>query len=45
MTSKPINIKVHPVTRVEGHGHIDISFDGKEIKKIEWNVPEAPRFF
>jgi coenzyme F420-reducing hydrogenase alpha subunit len=40
-----MHIAVHPVTRVEGHGHINVDIDGGVIKKIEWNVPEAPRFF
>jgi sulfhydrogenase subunit alpha len=45
MSVKPMHIAVHPVTRVEGHGHIDVDIDNGAIKKIEWNVPEAPRFF
>ncbi|MCU0285302.1 MAG: Ni/Fe hydrogenase subunit alpha [Acidobacteria bacterium] len=45
MSNKNINIHVHHITRVEGHG--DIVVDAKEgkIEKIQWQVPEAPRFF
>ncbi len=40
-----MHIDVHPVTRVEGHGRIIVDTEGKTIKKVEWNIPEAPRFF
>ncbi len=43
--AKIIDLKVHHITRVEGHGNITLhAVDGK-IDKIEWQVPEAPRFF
>ena len=44
--SAKIDINVHHVTRVEGHGNIRLlrAADGK-IEKVEWQVPEAPRFF
>lgn len=38
-------INIHHVTRVEGHGNIVVSIEGGEIKRIEWQIPEAPRFF
>lgn len=38
-------IKVHHVTRVEGHGNILARFADGRVEKIEWQVPEAPRFF
>jgi sulfhydrogenase subunit alpha len=42
---KTIDIDVHHVTRIEGHGNIRIqAVDGK-VNKVEWQVPEAPRFF
>ena len=44
-TNAPRVIKVHHVTRIEGHGNIFASFSGKKVEKIEWQVPEAPRFF
>lgn len=43
--SKTVDISVHHVTRVEGHGNIRVrAVDGK-IERVEWQVPEAPRFF
>lgn len=38
-------INVHHVTRIEGHGNIVVRATGGKIEKIEWQVPEAPRFF
>ena len=38
-------IDVHYVTRVEGHGNILVEIKDNEIEKIEWQIPEAPRFF
>ena len=43
--SNTINIDVEHMTRVEGHGNIVVQADNGKIKKIEWQVPEAPRFF
>jgi len=43
--SKDVNINVHHITRVEGHGNIVLDVKKGEIKKIQWQVPEAPRFF
>ena len=44
--SKPeINISLHHVTRVEGHGSIYVNVKDGTIKKCEWNISEAPRFF
>jgi sulfhydrogenase subunit alpha len=43
--SKDMNINVHHITRVEGHGNIVVDVKKGDIKKIEWQVPEAPRFF
>src|SRR4030066_1457172 len=44
--SKPdINISLHHVTRVEGHGNIYVNGKDGTIKKCEWNISEAPRFF
>ncbi len=40
-----INIEVEHVTRVEGHGNIVVDIDAGKIEKIQWQVPEAPRFF
>ncbi len=39
-------IEVHHLTRVEGHGNIIVEIDSDgDIKKVEWQIPEAPRFF
>jgi len=44
--SKPeVNISLHHVTRVEGHGNIYVNLKDGTIKKCEWNISEAPRFF
>lgn len=43
--SKTVEIKVHHVTRVEGHGNIFARVADGKVEKIEWQVPEAPRFF
>jgi len=43
--SKNIAINVEHVTRVEGHGNIVVSASDGTIEKVQWQVPEAPRFF
>jgi coenzyme F420-reducing hydrogenase alpha subunit len=43
--TKNIKIDVHHVTRVEGHGNIAVDITDGTIKKCQWQVPEAPRFF
>ena len=43
--SKKLNINVHHITRVEGHGNIILKASDGTIEKLEWQVPEAPRFF
>ena len=43
--SKDLNLKVEHVTRVEGHGNIIFNTKKGKIEKIQWQVPEAPRFF
>ena len=43
--SRTIDINVHHVTRVEGHGNITVRARDGKILKNEWQVPEAPRFF
>jgi len=43
--SKNININVHHLTRVEGHGNIVVNINNGKIEKCQWQVPEAPRFF
>jgi coenzyme F420-reducing hydrogenase alpha subunit len=40
-----MNIKVHHITRVEGHGNIVVDTSNGEIKECRFEVVEAPRFF
>lgn len=40
-----INVDVHHLTRVEGHGNIRINVKDGVVEQCEWQVPEAPRFF
>ena len=42
---RTIDIDVHHVTRIEGHGNIHVQAHDGKIEKVEWQVPEAPRFF
>ena len=42
---KTIDIDVHHVTRIEGHGNIRVRASDGTIEQCEWQVPEAPRFF
>jgi len=45
MSKANLNIDVHYVTRVEGHGNIVVDAKDGNIEKIQWQVPEAPRYF
>ncbi len=45
MSNRTVNINVHHVTRIEGHGNIVLNATNGKIEKLEWQVPEAPRFF
>ncbi|MDP2757223.1 MAG: nickel-dependent hydrogenase large subunit, partial [Desulfurivibrionaceae bacterium] len=38
-------VDVHHLTRVEGHGNIQISIKNGVVKKAQWEVIETPRFF
>lgn len=40
-----IDINIHHLTRVEGHGNIVVNANNGKIDKIEWQISEAPRFF
>ena len=40
-----MNIDVHHVTRVEGHGNIQIEVFNGVLKEARWQVVETPRFF
>jgi coenzyme F420-reducing hydrogenase alpha subunit len=43
--NRTIKIDVHHVTRVEGHGNIVVDINDGKIEKLQWQIPEAPRFF
>ena len=43
--SNTIDINVQHMTRVEGHGNIVVKASDGTVEKVEWQVPEAPRFF
>ncbi len=45
MSEVNVNVNVHHLTRVEGHGDITVDVQNGEIIKCEWSVVEAPRFF
>ena len=40
-----INIDIHHITRVEGHGNIVVDVINGELKKCNLEVTETPRFF
>jgi sulfhydrogenase subunit alpha len=42
---KNVDVNVHHITRVEGHGNITVSIRNGAVEKCEWSIPEAPRFF
>jgi len=44
-TAKDLNINVHHVTRVEGHGNIVVNVKNGKLEKCQLNIVEAPRFF
>jgi len=45
MSAKDLHIDLHYVTRVEGHGNILVDAKKGKLERVEWQVPEAPRFF
>ncbi len=45
MKNRNLELAVHHVTRVEGHGNIYVNMQRGIIERCEWSVPEAPRFF
>ena len=40
-----VNVNVHHLTRVEGHGNIVVDVKNGELVQCEWQIVEAPRFF
>jgi coenzyme F420-reducing hydrogenase alpha subunit len=45
MNKPDLNIEVHHLTRVEGHGNIYVNTKNGVVERCEWQIPEAPRFF
>ncbi len=43
--SHNVNIDIHHVTRVEGHGNIVVDVVNGELKKCNLEITETPRFF
>jgi coenzyme F420-reducing hydrogenase alpha subunit len=43
--TKNVDIHVRHITRVEGHGNIVVRAKEGRVERVEWQVPEAPRFF
>ena len=42
---KTVNINVHHITRVEGHGNVVVNVVDGRIEMLRWEVPESPRLF
>jgi coenzyme F420-reducing hydrogenase alpha subunit len=40
-----LDIEVSPLSRVEGHGDLVIDVKNKKIEKLQFRIPESPRFF
>lgn len=40
-----LNVDVHPLARVEGHGQIKVRVKEGRIEEASWNVVETPRYF
>jgi sulfhydrogenase subunit alpha len=40
-----LNVDVHHLTRVEGHGNIRVRVEDGEVKEARWDVVETPRYF
>jgi len=40
-----VDINVHHVTRVEGHGNIRVRASDGKLECVEWQIVESPRFF
>jgi sulfhydrogenase subunit alpha len=45
VTGKSIRIDNTHISRVEGHGNIVVHMAGDRLDRVEWQIPEAPRFF
>ena len=45
MKNSNVEVNVHHITRVEGHGNIFVKVKDGVVEQCEWSIPEAPRFF
>ena len=45
MKQSNVEVNVHHITRVEGHGNIQVNIKDGKVEKCEWSIPEAPRYF
>ncbi|MFO8059275.1 MAG: Ni/Fe hydrogenase subunit alpha [Bacillota bacterium] len=45
MTGRNLNIDLHHVTRVEGHGNIVVDVRDGRLERAEFEIVESPRFF
>lgn len=45
MSRKDINVYVHHIARVEGHGNIVVDVKRGELKEVKLEIVESPRFF
>ena len=45
MTTIDVNVDVHHLARVEGHGNIVVRIKGGRVEEAKWEVVETPRFF
>jgi len=43
--SKKVEINIKPLTRVEGEGEVEIVVENGNVKKLQVEITEAPRFF
>ena len=43
--SQELKINLEHITRVEGHGNVVLDAKNGKIISLQWQVPEAPRFF
>ena len=40
-----LNVDVHHLARVEGHGNIHVRVRGGVVEEARWDVVETPRYF
>ena len=42
---KTVNVNVKHLSRVEGHGNINVKIKNGKLQHARWEVVETPRFF